>query len=360
MSSFILDAIQPLEQEICGESTEMMSEGQVERKLAPIRESIAELKASVARVESSVQHVRDIVSPEKNKTAAFFRRNMSWLAPLLLTGVLGTGLKLIQDHALSDLDDRIDKRIDAKFKDHKFDEIRESITRVEERLLSLSKSVDLLLSKNIRQVASLSVGELASQAGQVSAMLREAAENRVQVGVEVKSELHKKLSLSAAHGNSEAWNAVLSLAAYNSKFAVQPPDASGKPEPLENSRNWQILYEPTPPAGESKPRMSALLATLPKDAGAVYTDIGVDLNPGINVTNQFIFLSGGGALLDGKHIRNAVFTDVHVVYNGGPISLENVTFINCRFSVQNTEPGREMIANSVSSSSALRFAHVPA
>jgi hypothetical protein len=35
--------------------------------------------------------------------------------------------------------------------------------------------------------------------------------------------------------------------------------------------------------------------------------------------------------LDGFHFRNIIFQNVHVVYNGGPLVMENVAFIDCEF-----------------------------
>jgi len=37
---------------------------------------------------------------------------------------------------------------------------------------------------------------------------------------------------------------------------------------------------------------------------------------------------------DGIHFSNIVFENLHITYNGGPLILENVTFVNCSFSFQ--------------------------
>jgi hypothetical protein len=86
---------------------------------------------------------------------------------------------------------------------------------------------------------------------------------------------------------------------------------------------------------------------LPKKDGAVLEPIGANLNAAKTVVNEFVVLKGGGILLDGYHIKNAVLIGVHVTYNGGPVRMENVTFINCQFSIRRTKPGEEFADASI-------------
>ena len=46
--------------------------------------------------------------------------------------------------------------------------------------------------------------------------------------------------------------------------------------------------------------------------------------------------------IDGKRIRHVVFDNVEIHYSGKPLILEDVTFINCAFVLENTEPGRKL------------------
>jgi hypothetical protein len=60
-------------------------------------------------------------------------------------------------------------------------------------------------------------------------------------------------------------------------------------------------------------------------------------------------LEGGAVVLDGHHIRNVVFVGVHVVYNGGRVILEGAVFINCRFTVEQSQTGEQFVARSLDS-----------
>ena len=95
--------------------------------------------------------------------------------------------------------------------------------------------------------------------------------------------------------------------------------------------------------------MKAITAPATKETGALYAPIGVDLNPSKLASNEAMALEGGAVVLDGHHIRNIVFTDVHVVYNGGPLVLESAIFINCRFTVQQGKAGEQFIARAMES-----------
>jgi hypothetical protein len=46
--------------------------------------------------------------------------------------------------------------------------------------------------------------------------------------------------------------------------------------------------------------------------------------------------------LDGYHFKNVVFENFHIAYHGGPLILENVTFIHCSFDFQNKMSSRSL------------------
>jgi hypothetical protein len=55
------------------------------------------------------------------------------------------------------------------------------------------------------------------------------------------------------------------------------------------------------------------------------------------------FLIAGGAIkLDGMRYAHVVMTDVEIYYNGGPVILADVVFVNCRFVLGNDDRGRQL------------------
>ena len=57
-----------------------------------------------------------------------------------------------------------------------------------------------------------------------------------------------------------------------------------------------------------------------------------------------IVVTGGAdeLLLDGQYLKNVTIINADVDYEGGPVRLENVLFINCRFHFVNQQPSRNL------------------
>jgi hypothetical protein len=54
--------------------------------------------------------------------------------------------------------------------------------------------------------------------------------------------------------------------------------------------------------------------------------------------------------LDGFRLRGVVFRDLHIVYHGGPLRMDNVWFVNCTFSIDRQKPGFGLANQFLSSS----------
>ncbi|MGD0775081.1 MAG: hypothetical protein ABSC05_19875 [Candidatus Solibacter sp.] len=54
---------------------------------------------------------------------------------------------------------------------------------------------------------------------------------------------------------------------------------------------------------------------------------------GPNISLTRVLMRGCGQVIDGIHIQDSTFENAVITYNGGPLYLQNVTFINCLFVV---------------------------
>jgi hypothetical protein len=72
---------------------------------------------------------------------------------------------------------------------------------------------------------------------------------------------------------------------------------------------------------------------VPREFAAQYQSIGKDRNEGKPECSAVFVLTGGGTSLDGMQLRNVVLQNVHIVYQGGPVLIKNVYFINCTFEI---------------------------
>ena len=73
--------------------------------------------------------------------------------------------------------------------------------------------------------------------------------------------------------------------------------------------------------------------------------IGRNFNRNASVGPALIILQGGAAfILDGMHLKNVVLQNVTVVYQGGPVILENIYFVGCTFAINQSAASRELSA----------------
>ena len=83
--------------------------------------------------------------------------------------------------------------------------------------------------------------------------------------------------------------------------------------------------------------------TVPFDQAARYERLG---NPLLrrDFGRPFYIASGKGVelLLDGHYLKNVIFHDAQISYQGGPLVMENVYFVNCTFHVQPSPNARQL------------------
>jgi hypothetical protein len=64
------------------------------------------------------------------------------------------------------------------------------------------------------------------------------------------------------------------------------------------------------------------------------------------VSVENLTLTGAAQTLDGIHWRNVTFIGTHLRYEGGPLDLDNVRFVRCRFGFDAKENGARL-ANAI-------------
>jgi hypothetical protein len=67
-----------------------------------------------------------------------------------------------------------------------------------------------------------------------------------------------------------------------------------------------------------------------------------------NAATQYFFIDGThfAFILDGYHIRNAIIKGAKIIYDGGPLILENVYFVDCTFEIKHA-PLYQDFANAI-------------
>jgi hypothetical protein len=74
--------------------------------------------------------------------------------------------------------------------------------------------------------------------------------------------------------------------------------------------------------------------------------IGANINFDAKVGGEFLWIEGpsvpqGIAFnLDGFKFRHVIFSNIRIIYNGGPAQLEDVLFVNCTFDIPQKPQGQ--------------------
>jgi len=346
----MLDSLPSLCDAVYSSSSEEMTEPQIEKRLKPIWDAIDELKnrgSASGPTEAAPQ-------------GQTFWQRKPWATALLSSFItvifggliVGFALPRIFDHAVGDLDSRIDSRAEKSLQDHHFADVQNSVDTMKGTLDRIGKDVDLLLTKNIKQSLALPPAEFRRQLPQLNGVLEASAKQKIPIEPDAIREVNNRLAPLVQKGDPEAWSATVSLASYRSVFNTNPWEQfsfkrviPGGQSGFVDGESSYSNYNIPDVNGEPSASLSASIIAATPDTGALFEPLTQTLNP--RAANAYITLQGGGVTLDGYRIRNAVFIGVHVVYNGGPVQIQNAIFINCRFTIQNGNAGAQFASKSI-------------
>lgn len=190
------------------------------------------------------------------------------------------------------LNDRIDNHVDAKLQ-----RITEDIAKLREDVAYLKARVEGATTKKIIEFSKMPEREILARLPEISGTINAAYANKVIAPTEAVVELRKKLAQVKAR-NPDFWVAVSSVVNYQSLVA-------------EKMNLFQNAEEVRKTACKF-----------------------ISVQPGAEISGivENLTLIGCGQQLDiGVEWKNVKFENAIIIYSGGPLRLENVTFKNCLF-----------------------------
>ena len=149
-----------------------------------------------------------------------------------------------------------------------------------------------------------------------------------------------------------------SAAASASTFNINPPsEMQGK------------VFSSFPEAAGSTWSFALIATNLGPDN---YETIGLARQPDVAVMERiarplpklsgygpaYLVVKGLTATLDGYHLKNVIFQDMHLIFHGGPLILEKVYFFDCDFELDSTEQAWRLIS-SVTKGTWVNFSSIP-
>ncbi len=160
--------------------------------------------------------------------------------------------------------------------------------------------------------------------------------------------------------SNELINARVALAEYRSSVTPEPTLPPTQPLPTGASVAEVLNHHATYLVSESLPIRTGF--NVYSNGAAIYSATlpGTDiLTVVIDPTNlrapsvNGLTLIGPRQILDGIEWKNVTFVNVHIVYAGGPLMLENVRFVNCTFEVPHNQQGIDVVDYAALSASSL-------
>jgi len=166
------------------------------------------------------------------------------------------------------------------------------------------------------------------------------------------------ISIGVSSSNPDVWNAALAFLDYRSFLNAALAPATDKFAPIDKEPpGWAIHYNfgrPLIPSDGWKVTTGRLV---PAESAAVLEPIGSRLNLDKKSGFEFLLVAevSAGFKLDGYRLKNIIFKDIKIIYEGGRVKMENVYFVNCTFEVSRRPNGQNFASSVLASAPATTF-----
>lgn len=182
-------------------------------------------------------------------------------------------------------------------------------------------------------------------------VLAYATAARVRIAPAVLRRTGQKFVVASAN-DPAAWKAATAFIDYQSAVEMPPYNRSDFYPFNSNAQGPKFTYYIVGGIrGEAHPQFAISIKQVPIGSSARIEQIGAPVRQEVATGPARLLASGGALALDGYYLRSILLVDVTVYYSGGPVILENVGFINCKFRISNLSPGRDLGTQILASSS---------
>lgn len=178
-------------------------------------------------------------------------------------------------------------------------------------------------------------------------LLTHAKANGTSIPLETISDTAKKF-IEVSQKSPDAWSAALASLDYRSflNAGSVSPVAGLNAHPSRGT-----VYDVWTAVKNQSGMLAFHYGSVPISQAARFNRIGTNRNANLPTGDAFLEVDNAtGILLDGMEIRNVIVRNSTVTYNGGPVILQNVYFINCTFQIVRNQKGQAISANLLESS----------
>jgi hypothetical protein len=170
----------------------------------------------------------------------------------------------------------------------------------------------------------------------VKQLLADARERSISISPAVIQEAGATF-VQAGLSDPGAWDVAMHLLNYKS-FLTSIDVNSPLPPGIKLEHTQYILPKQN---FLQQPTMNAIGGSKAPDLPEVRKLDAANPNESVALGPSFLVISTGSLMLDGLYLKRVIFKDTHIIYKGGPLTMENVYFINCTFEIQQERQGQE-------------------
>lgn len=282
----------------------------------------AEVRSSVG---SAMNEVIDVFRPHGWRKVTFFLREWSLAGaaiavPLALLGlaIIVGAIAVIQFHAGRAHETAFEART------------TETLNGINSHLKQIDNALSLI---QIQQAASDPADK--NGASEAKKVIDAARLDSVQLPPDLILQAGAKF-VRGSYQNPPAWDAAIAFVNYRSHSIAQAQTFPTPEGALETAAS-SLAAPPT----EHLPSISAK-GEAPEEAAARIFRIGEVPNQAVKTGAAYDFAQGGGIVLDKMGLKNVVLIGVHIVYQGGPVHLDHVFFVNCTFEMPRVDNTRNL------------------
>lgn len=253
----------------------------------------------------------------------------------------------------------VERKIDTKLQaaieksDGKLQTITDKLSALGERVAKIEGKLDGLRIQRLAMQP-----KIGANGKQASEILKAAKKDGTKLDPELITDVGKEfISAGVSSSDTHVWNAALAFLDYRSFLNSSFAPATDKFAPVDKTNpTWSFALNFRHLTRDYETHMRTGSA-VPAEKAAVLEHIGRPLNVGKKVGSEFLLIAdlSGGFILDGYRLKNVIFKDSKIIYEGGPVEMENVYFVNCTFEVSKRPNGKNFANTVLASTPATTF-----
>jgi hypothetical protein len=311
-----------------------------------------DLSVKIARLSGRVTALENKPAPSptpKGGWVKYLFRAITVVIPLVgLAIMLGSW---IEPHLRADSKSDMKNEVTDQLRDplKQIGDIAGDVREIKGKLDILAPLIEKLTAQRLDEARTLSPKDLIAHLPELRNLATIARTEKITVKPEAVAEVGKKLVDARS---ADAWNTAVNFLNYKSFLNVL---LSVRVNSVVGTGTLQTKYIETVPTGQQGAHFS-IAGVVPREQAAQFLTIGgPDPNSDNPLGNDWILASDGSLIIDNIQMKKVIFRNVHVVYNGGPLRMQDVYFLDCTFEVRQRSNGEALAVAVLNPSPATTF-----